>query len=92
MGMGAELMKKLSESCKKLNRNHRILICAAFAATLIVCGVSVKPTLAYFTTYATAKGGISVDIGLQLMSRRSLRTGRKLLRLRIQEKQTVLSG
>ena len=61
--MGAELMKKLSESCKKLNRNHRILICAAFAATLIVCGVSVKPTLAYFTTYATAKGGISVDIG-----------------------------
>ncbi len=26
------------------------------------------------------------------MSRRSLRTGRKLLRLRIQEKQTVLSG
>ena len=33
--MGAELMKKLSESCKKLNRNHRILICAAFAATLI---------------------------------------------------------
>lgn len=63
MGMGAELMKKLSESCKKLNRNHRILICAAFAATLIVCGVSVKPTLAYFTTYATAKGGISVDIG-----------------------------
>lgn len=28
-----------------------------------VCGVSVKPTLAYFTTYATAKGGISVDIG-----------------------------
>lgn len=54
MGMGAELMKKLSESCKKLNRNHRILICAAFAATLIVCGVSVKPTLAYFTTYATA--------------------------------------
>ena len=63
MGMGAELMKKLSESCKKLNRNHRILVCAAFAATLIVCGVSVKPTLAYFTTYATAKGGISVDIG-----------------------------
>ena len=62
MGMGAELMKKLSESCKKLNRNHRILICAAFAATLIVCGVSVKPPLAYFTTYATAKGGISVDI------------------------------
>ena len=61
--MGAELMKKLSESCKKLNRNHRILVCAAFAATLIVCGVSVKPTLAYFTTYATAKGGISVDIG-----------------------------
>ena len=45
MGMGAELMKKLSESCKKLNRNHRILVCAAFAATLIVCGVSVKPTL-----------------------------------------------
>ena len=35
----------------------------SFAATLIVCGVSVKPTLAYFTTYATAKGGISVDIG-----------------------------
>ena len=63
MGMGAELMKKLSESCKKFNRNHRILVCAAFAATLIVCGVSVKPTLAYFTTYATAKGGISVDIG-----------------------------
>ena len=63
MGMGAELMKKLSESCKKLNRNHRILVCAAFAATLIVCGISVKPTLAYFTTYATAKGGISVDIG-----------------------------
>ena len=63
MGMGAELMKKLSESCKKLNRNHRILVCAVFAATLIVCGVSVKPTLAYFTTYATAKGGISVDIG-----------------------------
>lgn len=63
MGMGAELMKKLSESCKKINRNHRILVCAAFAATLIVCGVSVKPTLAYFTTYATAKGGISVDIG-----------------------------
>ena len=31
--MGAELMKKLSESCKKLNRNHRILVCAAFAAT-----------------------------------------------------------
>lgn len=63
MGMGAELMKKLSESCKKLNRNHRIFVCAAFAATLIVCGISVKPTLAYFTTYATAKGGISVDIG-----------------------------
>ena len=34
---------------------RQILICAAFAATLIVCGVSVKPTLAYFTTYATAK-------------------------------------
>ena len=66
MGMGAELMKKLSESCKKLNRNHRILICAAFAATLIVCGVSVKPTLAYFTTYATAKGGISVAIHSEL--------------------------
>ena len=93
MGMGAELMKKLSESCKKLNRNHRILVCAAFAATLIVCGVSVKPTLAYFTTYATAKGGISVDIGPTTDDQgESLRTGRKLLRLRIQEKQTVLSG
>ena len=92
MGMGAELMKKLSESCKKLNRNHRILICAAFAATLIVCGVSVKPTLAYFTTYATAKGGISVDIGPTTDVKEKLRTGRKLLRLRIQEKQTVLSG
>ena len=66
MGMGAELMKKLSESCKKLNRNHRILVCAAFAATLIVCGVSVKPTLAYFTTYATAKGGIAVAIQSEL--------------------------
>ena len=57
MGMGAELMKKIIRVLvKKLNRNHRILVCAAFAATLIVCGVSVKPTLAYFTTYATAKG------------------------------------
>ena len=75
MGMGAELMKKLSESCKKLNRNHRILICAAFAATLIVCVVSVKPTLAYCTTYATAKGGISVDIGPDVYKRQAY--GRK---------------
>ena len=58
-GNGCRINEKIIESCKKLNRNHRILICAAFAATLIVCGVSVKPTLAYFTTYATAKGGIS---------------------------------
>ena len=56
MGMGAELMKKLSESCKKLNRNHRILVCAAFAATLIVCGVSVKPTLGIFYNLCYGKG------------------------------------
>ena len=40
---GAELIEKIIRVLvKKLNRNHRILICAAFAATLIVCGVSVK--------------------------------------------------
>ena len=63
MGMGAELMKKLLESCKKLNKKHRVLASAAIVAALIVAGVSVKQTLAYFTTYATAKGGISIDIG-----------------------------
>ena len=63
MGMGAELMKKVFESCRKLNKKHRVLAGAALVTALIITGVSVKQTLAYFTTYATAKGGISIDIG-----------------------------
>ena len=39
MGMGAELMKKLLESCKKLNKKHRVLASAAIITALIVAGV-----------------------------------------------------
>ena len=64
MGMGAELMKKLSESCKKLIEITVFL----YVQPLLQHSLSVvflsKPTpMAYFTTYATAKGGISADIG-----------------------------
>ena len=63
MGMGAELMKKIFESCKKINKKHRVLASVVLASVIIVGCISVKPTLAYFTTYASAKGGVSVDIG-----------------------------
>ena len=63
MGMGAELMKKIFESCKKINKKHRVLASVVLASVIIVGCISVKPTLAYFTTFASAKGGVSIDIG-----------------------------
>ena len=61
--MGAEVMKKISKSSRKLNRNHRILAGAGLLSALILMGLSVNETMAYFTTYVTAKGGLSIDIG-----------------------------
>ena len=49
MGMGAELMKKIFESCKKINKKHRVLASVVLASVIIVGCISVKPTLAYFT-------------------------------------------
>ena len=60
MGMGAELMKKIFESCKKINKKHRVLASVVLASVIIVGCISVKPTLAYFTTYASAKGGLKM--------------------------------
>lgn len=56
-------MKNMFSSLKKLNRKRRVLAGLTLAAVIAVAGVSVKQTMAYFTTYATAKGGIAIDIG-----------------------------
>jgi hypothetical protein len=44
------------------NRSKKITLLAA-AALVLVLGVSVGTAMAYFTTYATAKGGVPVTLG-----------------------------
>jgi hypothetical protein len=47
-----------------LERNKKVTLLAA-AALVLVLGVSVGTAMAYFTTYATAKGGVPVTLGAQ---------------------------
>jgi hypothetical protein len=46
------------------NRSKKITLLAA-AALVLVLGVSVGTAMAYFTTYATAKGGVPVTLGAE---------------------------
>ncbi|MEE1217147.1 MAG: hypothetical protein U0K78_06510 [Agathobacter sp.] len=74
-------MKKIFESCKKINKKHRVLASVVLASVIIVGCISVKPTLAYFTTYASAKGGVSIDIGPKTRVKEKFKDWEKIVQI-----------
>ena len=55
-------MKRLFEKIKKFSRQHRGASIVAVFTMLLVLGISVESVMAYFTTYATAKGGMPISL------------------------------
>jgi len=47
-----------------MKKNTCKTICLAAAALTLTAGIAVGSAMAYFTTYVTAKGGYTVDLGL----------------------------
>ena len=56
-------MKRLLKSFNKMSKQRRAVTGFALAAVVLLAGISVKQTLAYFTTYATARGGVPITVG-----------------------------
>ncbi len=56
-------MKRLVSYIKKMSKRNRAVAGLVLAAVLAVSAFSVNQTLAYFTTYATAKGSVPIKFG-----------------------------
>ena len=46
-----------------MKKNMFKTICLAATALILTAGISIGTAMAYFTTYATAEGGITLDLG-----------------------------
>lgn len=56
-------MKRLVSNIKKVSKQNRVVTGLVVAAILGVMVFSVNQTLAYFTTYAVARGGVPIELG-----------------------------
>lgn len=64
---------------KKCNKKTA---CLALAALVLTAGLTVGSTMAYFTTYATAKGGVTIDLGFtETKPREEVVEGKKIITL-----------
>lgn len=81
MEMGGSGMKRLLKSFNKMSKQRRAVTGFALAAVVLLAGISVKQTLAYFTTYATARGGVPITVGPTTTVREKFKNWQKTIQI-----------
>ena len=74
-------MKRLLKSFNKMSKQRRAVTGFALAAVVLLAGISVKQTLAYFTTYATARGGVPITVGPTTTVREKFKNWQKTIQI-----------
>lgn len=56
-------MKKIKNYFNQISRKNKLLVVTTLMTGAVVLGYTANSTLAYFTTYASAKGGVTIELG-----------------------------
>lgn len=74
-------MKQLWNKMREMVNKKQSVRLLAMLALIMLLGTSVKSSLAYFTTYATAKGGIPIVLGTKTRIREEFKNWKKLIQI-----------
>lgn len=74
-------MKMFWNKRSKLIGHHRSIMFMVFLALIMIAAASVPGTLAYFTAYATAKGGVPITLGAKTKVKEEFKNWEKSIQI-----------